>query len=268
MQLLAWSGQRWAALAQYERCRQALVDELGVEPAAETTMLYQQIRDRELDTPVPPPHFPARHPAFLDREGPAEQPVFVARQHELARLDTYLVRALARRGLVVFVVGSAGQGKTALMREFARRAQATYPDLVVAGGSGNAHTGIGDPYLPFREILSLLTGDVQARWAAGAMSSDQASRLWQTLPLAAAALVETGPDLIDLFVRGTALFERATSAAPNETDWLPQLRRLVARKAASPPDPSLQQNALFDQYTRVLETLARRRPLLLMLDDL
>jgi predicted ATPase/DNA-binding SARP family transcriptional activator len=268
MQLLAWTGQRGAALAQYESCRQALLDELDVEPAAETEMVYQQIRDGELDIPVSPSHFPAKRPLFLDKEGPAEPPVFVGRENELARLDGYLARALAGEGLVVFVVGNAGQGKTALMQEFVRRAQATYPDLVVAGGSGNAHTGMGDPYLPFREILSLLSGDIQARWAAGAMSKDQASRLWQTLPLAAAALVETGPDLIDLFVRGGALFERATRAAPNEADWLPQLRRLVVRKAASPPDPSLQQSALFDQYTRVLETLARSRPLVLVLDDL
>jgi predicted ATPase/DNA-binding SARP family transcriptional activator len=268
MQLLAWTGQRGAALAQYESCRQALVDELDVEPAEETEMLYQRIRDGALDIPVSPPHLPAPRPAFLDQERGAEPPVFVAREHELARLDGYLARALAGQGLVVFVVGNAGQGKTALIREFVRRAQVTYPDLVVAGGSGNAHTGIGDPYLPFREILSLLSGDVQARWAAGAMSKDQASRLWQTLPLAAAALVETGPDLIDLFAPGRALFERATRAAPSEADWLPQLRRLVALKAASPPDPSLQQSALFRQYTRVLETLARRRPLLLVLDDL
>jgi hypothetical protein len=40
--------------------------------------------------------------------------------------------------------------------------------LIVAGGNCNAYTGRGDPYLPFREILELLTGHVEARWAAGA----------------------------------------------------------------------------------------------------
>ena len=36
MRLLTLSGQRNAALTQYEICRQILADELGVEPAAET----------------------------------------------------------------------------------------------------------------------------------------------------------------------------------------------------------------------------------------
>jgi DNA-binding SARP family transcriptional activator len=45
MRLLALNGQRGAALAQYEACRRALVEELHVEPAQETTRLYAQIRD-------------------------------------------------------------------------------------------------------------------------------------------------------------------------------------------------------------------------------
>ena len=43
MQVQARDGQRGAALAQYERCRHILVKELGVEPAAETTRLYERI---------------------------------------------------------------------------------------------------------------------------------------------------------------------------------------------------------------------------------
>ena len=39
MRLLALSGQRSAALAQYEACRKALADELQVEPSAETKRL-------------------------------------------------------------------------------------------------------------------------------------------------------------------------------------------------------------------------------------
>lgn len=44
MRAFARSGQRVAALAQYNHCRQMLADELGVEPAAETSALYDQIR--------------------------------------------------------------------------------------------------------------------------------------------------------------------------------------------------------------------------------
>ena len=45
MRLLAQDGQRSTALAQYEICRQALAEELGVEPGPETIALYERIRD-------------------------------------------------------------------------------------------------------------------------------------------------------------------------------------------------------------------------------
>ena len=46
MWLLAKSGDRVAALAQYESCCQLLDEELGVEPEAETRQLYEQIKSR------------------------------------------------------------------------------------------------------------------------------------------------------------------------------------------------------------------------------
>ena len=48
MRLLALSGRRGAALAQYEACRHALAEELGVEPGPETARLYEQIREGEV----------------------------------------------------------------------------------------------------------------------------------------------------------------------------------------------------------------------------
>ncbi|MDQ2998820.1 MAG: AAA family ATPase [Chloroflexota bacterium] len=50
MLLLALSGQRSMALAQYEVCRRVLADELGVEPAQETTALLQRIRSEQIGT--------------------------------------------------------------------------------------------------------------------------------------------------------------------------------------------------------------------------
>jgi DNA-binding SARP family transcriptional activator/predicted ATPase len=274
MRTLALSGQRSAALAQYETCRRLLAEELGVEPAAETTRLYEQIRDGELKAPVPfparPPALAAEAPTFLDEEEPieVERPIFVARERELAQLDGFLDLALAGQGRVVFVTGEAGSGKTALVQEFTRCAQDAHADLIVASGNCNAYTGIGDPYLPFREILELLTGDVEARWAAGAMTREHARRLWNTLPLAAQALVEAGPDLMDTFVPRAALLERAMTCTPGRADWLTRLDELVERKPTGPGAPSPQQSYLFEQYTKVLKVLAQRGPLLLVVDDL
>jgi DNA-binding SARP family transcriptional activator/class 3 adenylate cyclase len=56
MRALASSGQRGMALAQYEACRRILREELGIEPEAETTALYQRIREGvEAPAPSAPP---------------------------------------------------------------------------------------------------------------------------------------------------------------------------------------------------------------------
>jgi serine/threonine protein kinase/predicted ATPase len=210
-------------------------------------------------------------PEFLSRggEAPPEEPAFVAREEELARLMCHLERALSGEGRVVFVTGEAGSGKTALASEFTRRAQRGHSDLVVASGRCNAHTGVGDPYLPFREVLGLLTGDVQTLWSAGAISRDHALRLWQVLPDSAGALVDSGPDLIDTFVPGRALIARAGGGGGGgRPAWLVRLRHLVEQKAASPALQTPRQTDLFEQYARVLHAVAAERPVLLLLDDL
>jgi DNA-binding SARP family transcriptional activator/predicted ATPase len=274
MRTLALGGQRSAALAQYESCRRLLAEELGVEPSPETTRLYEKIRVGRLKSgapsPAQPPDAPARVPRFLEGEPPpVEMPILVARERELEQLDRFLGQALAGQGRVVFVTGEIGSGKTALVQEFSRRAQQMHADLIVASGNCNAYTGVGDPYLPFREILELLTGDVEARWAAGAMSGEHARRLWQMLPLAVQALVEVGPDLVDTFVLRAALLERARTCAPGKVDWLARLEDWLERKPVPGPGASSpQQSDLFEQVSRVLQALAQREPLLLVVDDL
>jgi predicted ATPase/DNA-binding SARP family transcriptional activator len=290
MRSYAWSGQRSAALRQYDECVVILRDQLDVPPREATTELYRAIKENRAppqptDAYPPPvkerrreelpsakrlPDLPVQIQAFLERREPVERPVFVAREGELEQLDGYLDAALAGQGRVAFVTGDAGCGKTALIQEFARRAQEAQANLIVAWGHGNAHTGVGDPYLPFREVLGMLTGDVEARWAARAMTGEQALRLWHLLPLAVQALVEAGPDLIDLFVPGAALAKRASAYTqwPVGSASLTQLEDLLAGGTTSPNNRSLQQRALFEQYTEVLRMLSSHSPLLLALDDL
>jgi predicted ATPase len=214
------------------------------------------------------PHIPEFLVEREEERVELKKPVFVARKQELDKLSKFLWATLAGKGQVAFVTGEAGSGKTALVQEFARRAQESQADLVVAAGSCNAHGGIGDPYLPFREVLSSLTGDVESRRAAGAITREHASRLWNILPLSVEALLDKGPDLIDTFVPGAALLTRASAHARRSSARLTQLKKLVERKATFPPDSMLQQNDLFEQYTRMLQTLAKHQPILLVLDDL
>ncbi len=82
--------------------------------------------------------------------------LFIGRQRELDRLLEAARRTAQGQGQVVFIAGEPGSGKTALLREFGRRAQQLNEELVLAIGECNAQAGIGDAYLPFRDILNLL----------------------------------------------------------------------------------------------------------------
>src|SRR3954451_23340433 len=162
------------------------------------------------------------------------EPTFVARTRELAQLHTWLQQALAGQTQVGFITGEAGTGKSALVREFARQAQERTPTLVVALGSCNAATGLGDPYLPFREVLALLTGDVDAKLAPQTLSAKNAQRLKGLLRFSGAALLEFGPDLIETFVPGGELFTRVVSFAADQTGLSEQVQRRLDRHAAGP----------------------------------
>ena len=233
--------------------------------------LLAELRCLEEGLPTAAGALKPKIPAFLSEgaeEAPVKRSVFVAREQELGQLSQKLEAALRGKGQVVFLLGEAGSGKTALVQEFSRRVQETYPDLIVASGKCNAHAGIGDPYLPFIEILSLLTGDVESKWTAGVMSREHALRLWNLLPLSVKALLDNGQDLVNLFVPGATLASRSEAFSSRMTYWLAGLKKLVDRKSSLPADLMLQQSNLLEQYTRVLQDLAKEKPLLLVLDDL
>jgi predicted ATPase len=234
--------------------------------AADVRQVLEELARREAAAEVPLDG--ARQPAFLTEAGERriERPVFVARERELARLDRILEQALAGQGRVAFVTGGPGRGKTALLDEFARRAMEAHAGLLVASGNCNAYSGVGDPYLPFRDVLGQLTGDIEARWAAGTISQDHALRLWDALPLTVQALVDHGPHVVPALVPGPALLSRANAAAPAGAPWLERLQERVEQQPAH--SDGLEQSHLFQQVTHVLRALAEVHPLLLILDDL
>jgi adenylate cyclase len=262
MRLLAWTGQRGAALRQFEVCKRVLSEELDVQPASETIALYRQIHAGQLD-------LPPQLPAFLSDEGSRrefERPLFVGREGQLTQLDGFLAAALAGQGQVIFVTGGPGRGKTALLNAFSSRAMEMHPNLLVASGKCNAYSGIGDPYLPFRDVMGMLTGDVEGRWDAGAITRDHARRLWAAFTHVVQALLDHGLHLLDVLVPSAALLSRSVAAGQDYAPWLPRLREAVKRDWTSAEE--LEQSHLFQQVTNVLRIVAQEKPLLLILDDI
>jgi predicted ATPase/DNA-binding SARP family transcriptional activator len=119
MRLLAGMGQRGAALAQYEICRRTLEEELGVEPEAGTTALYNRIRagDQAARRPTPPNNLPAPVTPFVGREA------------QLVELGEKLQDPTCR---LLTLLGPGGIGKTRLAREVAAAHLEHFPDGVFA----------------------------------------------------------------------------------------------------------------------------------------
>ena len=103
MRLLALSGQRSAALAQYETCRCMLAEELNAVPSQETQALYEIIRANtggnlaERSTP--------------QRKLPPQATPFIGREEELTQLAARLGDPACR---LITLVGPGGIGKTRL----------------------------------------------------------------------------------------------------------------------------------------------------------
>jgi DNA-binding SARP family transcriptional activator/predicted ATPase len=119
MLLLALSGQRSAAMDQFEICRRLLADELGAEPNRDTVDLYHRIVRGELS--------PRKRYAGTPRSWPVETTPFVGRAAELSRLTTYLAAPGSR---LATVVGISGVGKTRLMLQAATQAMKTFGQAV------------------------------------------------------------------------------------------------------------------------------------------
>ena len=126
MVLLARTGNRSAALAQFEVCRQLLAKELSLEPETRTIALYQQIRDGRLGRETQarravPRGAPAASawPRAGSAQGWGDPPIAgscYGRGAELATLHSWLAD---ERCQLVAVVGMGGVGKTTLAAKLA-----------------------------------------------------------------------------------------------------------------------------------------------------
>ncbi len=169
---LAWlyarSGQREAALAQIEICRNLLREELGVLPSPELEALESQLRagsDTEL------PSEPAARPA-----APLPGPVaFVGRGREWSELEDLRRSADRGRGQAILIAGEAGAGKTRLVEEFAA---STGIPLWRARAFESSRSL---PYRPWIELLEDLLGGLEPE-ALGGLSMVAREHLGRLIP--------------------------------------------------------------------------------------
>ena len=123
MRLLALSDQRSAALEQFEKCRDTLGVEFGVEPGLETVRLAEQIK-QDLLRPQPAP-IPIAHPAPF--QPPPDLPHFVNRETLLAQIKAAITTQPGRFA----VIGMGGMGKSSFAVHLAHQVRDQFPDGVL-----------------------------------------------------------------------------------------------------------------------------------------
>ncbi|NJN54868.1 MAG: hypothetical protein HC804_09010 [Anaerolineae bacterium] len=181
MWLLVRSGQRHAALEQYQHCRRLLADELGVEPSAATTAVYRHIRALEFP---PPCYLPQQDSPFIGREGEV-----TAVSQQLAQLDCRLLSLL----------GPGGVGKTRLALEATHRLWQQRPGQFLHGvyfislaGIDLVHqiplllaeklsVSLRGPAVPFDQLLNYLHDkECCSFWTMWSICWSGMRRRWQT----------------------------------------------------------------------------------------
>lgn len=198
------------------------------------------------------------------------EPAFVGRQAELARLTAHLDLALAGKGQVVFIAGEPGSGKTALLNEFARLAQKAHPDLIIAQGSCAAQSGVGEPYLPFREILAVLTGSEEGGQSQRNLTIENSGRVKKLLARSGLVLIDIAPDLVKLVPVAGSLIAPLGEAVLKQTGVEKRLEAVAERKPdlLTLSEQAVSQEHIFEQCFKLLTTLAGYQPLMIALDDL
>jgi adenylate cyclase len=191
--------------------------------------------------------------------------VLSGRESHYDRLRAALESALDGAPQILLLSGAAGSGKTTLIREFCQRAQQTEPELLVVYTQCNSQSGAGDPYLPFKEALALLTGVAENDQDRKSLSAENSSRLRKFAGQAGEALIELGPDLIGVFLPITGLVTKAGAFVAKKAGLV---KKLEQAEKTSLQHENIKPDRFFEQFGRVLIHLAGKQPIVLVIDDL
>jgi DNA-binding SARP family transcriptional activator len=152
MEALAAEGNTAEALLAYERLRQLLRDELGTSPSPAVSELHARLLGPSGRPSVPAPAASTPGPPRLPLPvalAPVEGVPFVGRDAELGAIGEAWRKASGGARRVTLIAGEPGIGKTSLVGELARRADAD-GGLVLYG---RCDEDVGFAFQPFVEAL-------------------------------------------------------------------------------------------------------------------
>lgn len=245
------SGRQSDALGAYKQVREALVEQLGIDPSPELQALENAIlgHDESLR------HVEDAPAAALPRELPAGRLVpmppevarrpettFVGRDPELERLRQHLGRAADEGLQLVVLLGEAGIGKSRLARQLAVEAHAADTSILF----GRCDEEPLRPYQPFAEALTQYVASLRANGTPASVAPE----LWPLVdePVEHPSSSDTGAaelhDRFRLFEAAASFFGRLAATRPlvlvlDDLHWadaatLILLRHLVRRLQSAP----------------------------------
>ncbi len=253
MRLQMLCGDRGAALAQYEQCRQLLNEAFGVAPDAETTALFHQIQRAPADEA--PALQRLRLPAARRHNLPAPTTAFVGREEELAAIGRLLDDETCR---LLTLTGPGGIGKTRLALQAAAERLDTFAD-------GVCFVALAD--LPSADLL---VGELAAALGIelGA-STDPRSLLIEQLSKRELLLVL---DNFEHLLAGASLLSAIAASAPDVTllvtsrerlnlhgEWVYSIEGLPLPAYSDGGDPPLAQLAANDAVQLFVQSARRAR---------
>lgn len=177
----------------------------------------------------------------------------VDREKELSELTKHFLKMKEGSGSVIFISGEAGAGKTALLEEFLRVSKARCDDIISGWGECNAQVGVGDAYLPFKEILWNLVGNQNSL-------TKPVGNAKTVSMLVIKCLYEVAPDIISCFVPFAGIGLKGLQVI---------LGQLGIKPRAKDTQPAaIEQNRIFEQYHHILTSLSQHGSILLIIEDL
>ncbi|MFZ3078578.1 MAG: AAA family ATPase [Bellilinea sp.] len=222
------AGERGKALETYDACRAMLATELGIEPEPDTDALADRIR-----TQISPVHSRKLQTADLPQRADTSVDflgsLFAGRKSETQTLVNCYELAAAGQPQLVILRGEAGIGKTRLAKRFLAWANAQGAELL-HGGAFESRSHF--PYQPLVDAIRLrLEGKSPSN---GWLDEGWLSTLGQFLP----EFRQDNPDI------------SRTAKGPR------------------PLKSELIQSQLFESLVQLTLALAKRAPLVMLVDDL
>ncbi len=145
----ALAGDRPTALKSFEKLQEMLKREFEIEPARETSVLAEQIRDREFGFRILDFGLTDQDSKIRDRSSAMP---FVGRAEEHSQLVAAFGQTGEERARVVTLIGAAGVGKTRLVEAFQEWVTLNSPGVEIWQGRAFEMGG----HLPYQAVIEAM----------------------------------------------------------------------------------------------------------------